>query len=59
MPPARPLFYHPASAKVVRARQHDDTGGWLYNDKLGDPDHGGVWVNCTHTDSKAMAWTGF
>ena len=34
-----------------------DSGGWLYNNNPTDPNHGVLWINCTHTNSSGSAWT--
>lgn len=58
-PAALAPYYHPASPAVRLGTSPDDVGGWLYNNVEGHPEYGGVWVNCTHTDSKIWRWDRF
>jgi hypothetical protein len=46
--------YHRSSAQVHEGTKSNDAGGWMYNDS-----NGGVWVNCTHTDTKLQIWDGY
>lgn len=50
---------HPDSADVFYGTEPDDAGGWLYNNRVGDPGYGTVWINCTHTDGRGKAWTAY
>lgn len=59
LPAALAPYYHPASSAVRLGTSPDDGGGWLYNNVEGHPERGGVWVNCTHTDSKIWRWDQF
>lgn len=59
LPAAIAPYYHPASAAVRLGTSSDDGGGWLYNNVEGHSEYGGVWVNCTHTDSKIWRWDRF
>lgn len=62
IPKARTPGHHPDSAAVKPARsaaELDDRGGWAYAADPSSPDRGHVWVNCTHTDSKGSAWSGY
>lgn len=58
IPAANIPVYHRGSARV-RAGAPDDTGGWAYNNRLGDANYGSLWVNCTHTDVKGSVWTAY
>jgi general secretion pathway protein G len=33
------------------------TGGWFYNNVLGDANVGSMLINCTHTDTKGTSWS--
>lgn len=59
LPAALAPYYHPASAAVRFGTTPDDGGGWLYNNVEGHSEYGGVWMNCTHTDSKIWRWDQF
>lgn len=54
MPETKLPNYHDDTSRVALGKTPDDSAGWLY-----DPAQGTVLVNCTHTDSKGTAWTGF
>ena len=34
-----------------------DTGGWLYDNSLGDANVGAMLLNCPHTDTKGQSWS--
>jgi prepilin-type N-terminal cleavage/methylation domain-containing protein len=36
-----------------------DGAGWLYDNVALDSHFGGVWVNCTHNDTKGTAWNAY
>ena len=57
IPMAKTPNYHPDSATVTTQTSSNDTGGWSYDNTVGDPNFGTVWVNCTHTDTKGNVWT--
>ena len=62
VPPAKAPNYHADGSAVVlmsAAATPSDTGGWWFNDTIGDANVGGVLVNCTHTDTKGTVWTGY
>ncbi|MFA5138300.1 MAG: hypothetical protein WC728_03625 [Elusimicrobiota bacterium] len=57
MPTAKTPPYHPPSNAITQATKSDDSGGWLYSNVRGDAGFGGVFVNCTHTDTRGKVWT--
>jgi general secretion pathway protein G len=58
IPVAKTPNYHPDSAAVAYSTI-TDVGGWSYNNQATNPNFGTVLVNCTHTDSKGIVWTGY
>lgn len=54
IPNTRLPNYHADTSRVTIGKTPDDSAGWLY-----DPALGRVLVNCTHTDSKGTAWSGY
>jgi len=50
---------HGDSALIRYGKVPDDSGGWLYNNTLGDLQMGTIVVNCTHTDWKGSMWTAY
>ncbi|MBI4348025.1 MAG: hypothetical protein HY553_14305 [Elusimicrobia bacterium] len=62
LPKAKAPTYHPDSAAVRLVEspaEADDAGGWLYVGNPGAADHGSLYVNCTHTDSKGSSWLAY
>lgn len=64
MPVAKTPNYHSDNSAVqlldaeqFNAGRFGDAGGWAY--VIDGPSSGSVLVNCTHTDSKGKAWTGY
>ena len=61
IPKAKVPSYHGDSSAFVNnsvmAESGGSTGGWRYNNVVGDTNLGTMWVNCTHTDSKNTEWT--
>ncbi len=57
MPLAKAPNYHVDSSAEVLGTASNDGSGWLYDPNTGDVNQGDVWVNCTHTDTKASIWT--
>ncbi len=54
--------YHPDSGGILlgsMAGGFTDAGGWAYDAAFGDADFGSVFVNCTHTDTKASTWESY
>ncbi len=39
------------------ASEASGAGEWLYDSLSTDGNYGGVWVNCTHTDTHGTTWT--
>lgn len=52
IPAAQTPPYH-ASSAVSLGVKSNDAGGWMYDGA------GGLWVNCTHTDSKQTNWESY
>ena len=62
MPTARTPSYHmdtTAALLTSEAALFTDVGGWSYDNTPTDGYYGGLWVNCTHTDSRASVWTNY
>ena len=62
IPPAKTPNYHPDSSAILlgsAAGGFTDGGGWGYDAAPGDQDYGGIFVNCTHTDSKGSVWSSY
>ena len=57
IPMSKAPNYHADTSTVVLADATADTGGWSYNNIIGNPNIGNVVVGCTHTDSKGSTWT--
>lgn len=53
VPSASAPPYHKDSSRSRLGAVTDDDGGWLYDGK------GGLWVNCTHTDTKLRRWDSY
>lgn len=45
--------HHKDSSSVRIGSTTNDEGGWLYGGS------GDIWVNCTHTDTKHLGWSGY
>lgn len=50
---------HPDSAAVSGVIAPNDAGGWAYDNNSNDNNWGGLWVNCTHSDTKGALWTSY
>lgn len=59
IPKAQMPPYHAASSAVHYGTRPNDSGGWLYDADSHDANWGLIWVNCTHTDSKASVWSSY
>ena len=62
MPAAYAAGYHPRSSNSkIDATSTTDGGEWGYCESTDEaPKHwGDVWVNCTHTDTKATVWNSY
>ena len=59
VPAAKAPNYHADTSTVVQQIGATDSMGWVYNNSIGDPNLGTVWVNCTHTDTKGTTWTSY
>ena len=62
MPLAKAPNYHTDTASVYYPTTGgigNDGGGWDYNNISGNANLGTVFVNCTHTDTKASIWTSY
>jgi len=60
VPAAKTPNYHQESALPLLANQaalFSDAGGWVYDNNDHDNLYGGIWVNCSHTDSHGTVWT--
>jgi general secretion pathway protein G len=57
IPVAKAPNYHTDSSAVTNQTQSNNGGGWSYNNTTNDANLGTLWVNCTHTDTKASVWT--
>jgi len=59
VPNAKAPNYHGDTSAEIDAllSAPDDSGGWVYNNTIGNANVGGVIVNCTHTDTKGSVWT--
>jgi prepilin-type N-terminal cleavage/methylation domain-containing protein len=60
LPAAKAPNYHPDSAVVGLGSvivNINDAGGWAYDDEAASPTYGGLYVNCTHTDTKGSLWS--
>jgi prepilin-type N-terminal cleavage/methylation domain-containing protein len=59
VPNAKAPNYHGDSSAELDAllSAPDGTGGWVYNNTVGNANVGGLIVNCTHTDTKGTVWT--
>ena len=57
IPSAKTPPYHPDSSAVRNGNAPQDSGGWFYINARGEAQAGKVFVDCTHTDSKASLWT--
>ena len=44
---------------VLSTAQADGSGGWVYNNSVGDSNIGNMEINCTHTDTKGSVWTSY
>jgi hypothetical protein len=53
-PRAKAPNYHADSSAVLLGTIPSDVSGWLYDSKAG-----GIFVNCTHTDTKGSVWSAY
>lgn len=55
--------YHPDIAAAFGGDQGgfngNDGGRWYMDNQPNDANYGTVWVACTHTDTKASAWSSY
>ncbi|MDE2292510.1 MAG: type II secretion system protein [Elusimicrobia bacterium] len=62
IPTAKTPNYHNDSSTIILGSVETgitDVGGWIYDDAPGDATYGGIYVNCTHTDTKGSTWAGY
>lgn len=63
IPTAKTPGHHPHSEAVHAgasgAAAVDDGGGWAYVNNADSAEFGRIWVNCTHTDMKGLAWSSY
>ena len=62
IPKAKTPNFHLDSTNIRQGPEADlinDDGGWAYANTAGEANHGTIWVNCTHTDSKGSVWTSY
>ncbi len=60
IPVSKTPNYHADTASMFQGSQaggFQDLGGWIYDSAPGDQSYGSIWVDCTHTDTKGLAWT--
>ena len=57
LPSSAPAYFHAASAQIGSVL--GDVGGWGYDSDSSSVRFGSLWVNCTHTDSKATTWSSY
>ena len=61
VPNAKAPNYHPDSSAELDGNgtyaSESGSGGWYFDNLLGDSNYGELIVNCTHTDSKGSIWT--
>ena len=57
IPLAKAPNYHADTSVLVYQVSANDGAGWSYNNTSTDPNFGVLFVNCTHTDTKASIWT--
>lgn len=56
IPPVGLRGHHDRSAQVYPFQVGGDAGGWSYSSPTGAYEGVGIWINCTHTDSRGRAW---
>ena len=51
--------YHPDNSAEFDAvpSAGTDTGGWLFDNTVGDANVGAMQLNCPHTDTKGLSWS--
>ena len=60
IPKSKAPNYHPDSSMFTNGDgSPTDSGGWNYNNVVGDANFGTVFVNCTDTDTKGSVWTSY
>jgi general secretion pathway protein G len=62
VPVAKVADYHADNTSVITGTSPaalTDVGGWAYDNVNGTSSWGGVFVNCTHTDSTGHSWTSY
>jgi hypothetical protein len=52
------LFHHPETTEwmIVKSKVLTDSGRWGYVYNPGAKDHGEIYIDCTHRDSKSKLW---
>jgi len=59
IPTAKAVNIHSDSLNVTLSTATSDSGGWAYNNVMGDPNYGTLSVNCTHVDIKGNIWSNY
>lgn len=57
IPVSKTPNYHADTSVTLLATVAGDAGGWLYNNTIGSQSYGGLFVNCSHTDTKSSVWS--
>ena len=55
-----PSYHADSSTETDGNAATDDTavsGGWAYNNAVGDSNMGNILIGCTHTDTKGTIWS--
>ena len=63
IPVAKTPNYHADSSSEVDGNAAADdaavSGGWAYNNTIGDTNMGSMLIGCTHTDTKGTIWSAY